>query len=132
MWLVLTGKHLLHWSLFLILSIVKFFRAFILKNISKRLLLKMSLYKKKFFQHQYQKQVKMFAFISWLVSCEVCIHSHTIFLRIYFFGMVINTKTLNTKYLLQLIKRRSKVQKTNISCEHALNLDQWKLFSEKL
>ena len=40
--------------------------------------------------------------------------------------------TLNTKYLLQLIKRRSKVQKTNISCELALNLDQWKLFSEKL
>ena len=40
MWLLLTRKHLC-WSLFLILSIAKFFRALILKNIYKRLLLKM-------------------------------------------------------------------------------------------
>ena len=35
-----------------------------------------------------------------------------------------------TKYLLELIKRRSKVQETNMSCERALNFDQWKTFSE--
>ena len=34
------------------------------------------------------------------------------------------------KYLLELIKRRSKVQENNISCEHDLNFDQWKTFSE--
>ena len=39
-WLLLTGKYLC-WSLFLILSIAKFLRAAILKNICERLLLKM-------------------------------------------------------------------------------------------
>ena len=44
MWQLLTRKHLC-WSLFLILSIAKFSRALILKNICKRLLLKMCLKK---------------------------------------------------------------------------------------
>ena len=39
------------------------------------------------------------------------------------------SETLNTKYL-ELIKRRSKVQEKNMSCERALNFDQWKTFSE--
>ena len=34
------------------------------------------------------------------------------------------------KYLLELIKRRSKVQEKNMSCERTLNFDQWKIFSE--
>ena len=34
------------------------------------------------------------------------------------------------KYLLELIKRRSKVQENNMPCEHDLNFDQWKTFSE--
>ena len=34
------------------------------------------------------------------------------------------------KYL-EFIKRRLKVQEKNMSCEHALNYDQWKTFSEK-
>ena len=72
--------------------------------------------KNRFFQHQHQKQVKMFVFISWLVSHEVCIHMQ------YFFGMVRNTP--NTEYPLGLVKRRSKVQEKNMSCEHALNFDQ--------
>ena len=38
-------------------------------------------------------------------------------------------KTPNTKYL-ELIKRRSKVQEKNMSCERALNFDQRKTFSE--
>ena len=43
-----------------------------------------------FFQHQYQKQVKMFPFNSRLVSHEVCIHIQ------YFFGVVRNKlQTLN-------------------------------------
>ena len=37
---IFTGKHL-HWSLFLIRNIAKFFRAPILKNFCERLLLKM-------------------------------------------------------------------------------------------
>ena len=39
------------------------------------------------------------------------------------------SETSNTKYL-ELIKRRSKVQEKNMSCERALNFDQWKTFSE--
>ena len=39
-------------------------------------------------------------------------------------------ETLNTKYLLDLIKRRWKVQETNMSCERALYFDQWKTFFE--
>ena len=36
----------------------------------------------------------------------------------------------NSKYILELAKRRSKVQEKNMSCERALNFDQWKTFSE--
>ena len=67
----------------------------------------------------------MFVFISWLVSQEVCIHIH-------FFVMVRNKlQTLNT-YLLQLIKRRSKVQENNKSCERALNLTNEKHFPKTI
>ena len=38
--------------------------------------------------------------------------------------------TTNNKYLLELIKRGSKVQEKNMSCEHGLNFDQWKTFSD--
>ena len=71
-------------------------------------------FKNRFFQYQYQKQVNMFVFISWLVSHEVWIHIQTIFLWCD-----------NTKYL-ELTKRRSKIQKNNMPCERALNFDQWK------
>ena len=57
-------------------------------------------------------------------------------LRQYFFGVMRNklhwttaSETSNTKYL-ELIKRRSKVQEKNMSCECGLNFDQWKTFSE--
>ena len=33
-------------------------------------------------------------------------------------------------YLLELIKRRSKVQEKKMSCERALNFEHWKTFSE--
>ena len=39
-------------------------------------------------------------------------------------------KTPNNKYLLVVFKRISKVQEKNMSCERALNFDQWKTFSE--
>ena len=45
---------------------------------------------KRLFQHQYQKQVKVFAFISWFVSHEVCIHIQS------FFGVVKNKLQTNT------------------------------------
>ena len=71
-----------------------------------------------FFQHQYQKQEKMFV------------------LRQYFFGVMRNklhwttaSETSNPKYL-EIIKRRSKVQEKNMSCERALNFGQWKTFSK--
>ena len=38
--------------------------------------------------------------------------------------------TRNNEQLLKLIKIRSKVQERNISCEGALNFDQWKTISE--
>ena len=51
------------------------------------------------------------------------------------FGIRCNTSLMDEKYtqynkcLLELIKRRSKVQKKNMPCEHALNFDKWKTFS---
>ena len=51
------------------------------------------------------------------------LYSHTIFL---YCG---EKWTQITKHLV-LIKRRSKVQDKNLSCERALNFDQWKAFSE--
>ena len=49
--------------------------------------------------------------------------SHTIFL---WCGEKLNPIT---KYL-DLIRKKSKVQETNMSYKHALNFDQWKIFSE--
>ena len=40
------------------------------------------------------------------------------------------SETSNTKKYLELIKRRSKVQEKDMSCERALNFDQWKTFPE--
>ena len=40
------------------------------------------------------------------------------------------TSFMRYKYLLELLKRRSKVQEKNMSCERGLNFDQWKTFSE--
>ena len=76
-------------------------------------------FKNRFFQHQYQKQAKMFVFTLWLVSHEVCIYLP------YYFSVVRNKLH---KYIQ--IKRRSKVQEKNISCDRALNFDQWKIFFE--
>ena len=71
-----TGKCLC-WRLFLILNISKFLRPPILKNICKRLLLKLYSWKLNFSTSK-QRLEKMYAsffdFISWLVSFEVCIY----------------------------------------------------------
>ena len=89
-WLFLTGNHLF-WSPFLILSIAKFLRAPILKNICEWLLLKICswtwekfkiIHDKNFtlktlFQHQYQKQVHDSYF---LIGSPWRLYSHTIFL----------------------------------------------------
>ena len=76
-------------------------------------------FKNRFFQHQYQKQAKMFVFTLWLVSHEVCIYLP------YYFSVVRNKLH---KYIQ--IKRRSKLQEKNMSCDRALNFDQWKIFFE--
>ena len=36
----------------------------------------------------------------------------------------------NNKHLQELVKRSSEVQEKDISCERALNFDQWKTFSK--
>ena len=50
-------------------------------------------------------------------------YSHAIFL---WYGV---KWSLNTKYL-ELIKRRTKFQEKNMSCERVLNFHQWKTFSK--
>ena len=68
--------------------------------------------------HDLVMPVKIFVFISWLFSLKVFIHIQ------HFLAVV--RKKLQTL----TIKRRSKVQENNMSCERALNFDQWKTFSE--
>ena len=53
-----------------------------------------------------------------------------VFIHIQYFFDRVFLAMPNTKYLLESIKRRSKVQERNMSCECALNFDQWKIFSE--
>ena len=62
------------------------------------------------------ENIYLFIFISvilWLVSFALCIYLQ------YFFDIVRNK-------LPELIKRRSKVQERNMSCERGLDFDQWK------
>ena len=106
-----------------------------MKNIWERLLLKMcsgNWEKLKFIHNGFWFYIKKQGFfninirnkfmigISWLVFHEVCIHVQ------YFFGVVRN----KLKLLLELNKRRSKVQGKNMSCERALDFDQWKTVNE--
>ena len=72
---------------------------------------------------QLKKKVKMLVFISWLVSFGVCI-------QIQYFCDVVRNKLQTINILLELIKRRSKVQEKNMSCERGLNFDQWKIISK--
>ena len=102
-----------------------------MRNICVRLLLKMCscnweklkfirsfnfLLKNRFFQHQYQKQVKMRLFLL-----------HDWFPMKFVFTYNISLVWWEIKF-----KRRSKVQENNMSCERALNFDQWKIFSKNL
>ena len=109
-----------------------------MKNICKRLLLKMCSWNEtgEKLKHSYsinytiRKQV-FSTFISeisenvyfdFMAGFSWSLYSDTIFLRCR------EKQTPNTTYLLELIKRRSKVQK-NMSWKRALNFDQWKKFS---
>ena len=60
-------------------------------------------------------------------SCEFCEIFKNTFGRLLLWTNA--SKTSNTKYL-ELIERRSKVQKKDMSCKRALNFDQRKTFSE--
>ena len=74
-----------------------------------------------------KKQVKMFVFISWKKQVKMLdyfmigflwsLYSDAIFL---WWG---EKWSPNNKYVFELIKRRSKVQYKNISCECGLNFD---------
>ena len=84
--------------------------------------------KSSFFQHEYQKKVKLLVFlfhVQFLYN-EFCICME------YFFGVVrnISFRTWSTKYVLQLTKGRSKNQQRNMSYERALNFSHWKMLSE--
>ena len=75
------------------------------------------------FQHQYQEQVKIFLFHDWspLKFVFIC--------NISLMWWEINSNP-NCKYILDLTKRRSKVQEKNMSRDRASNFDQWKAFSK--
>ena len=94
-----------------------------MKSICDRLLLKMCSWNwEKLIFFNINIGNKLMIGISWLVSHEVCIHGQ------YFFGVVRN----KLKLLLESNKRRSKVQEKNMSCERALNFDQWKTFPKTI
>ena len=135
MWLLLTRKHLC-WSLFLILSIVKFsehlfWRTFangcFWKCVDNKLFIKrinFALKNPDFFNINIRNKWKcLLLFHDWFPVKFLFIHIQ------YFFDTVFLTMP-NIKYLLELIKRRSKIQETNMSCERALNFDKSKTFSE--
>ena len=95
MWLLLTRKHLC-WSLFLILSIAKFFRALILKNICERLLLKMCLLNLFIKRINFTLKNPIFSTSMSETSENVCYNFMIGFMKFvfihiqYFFGMVRN------------------------------------------
>ena len=61
----------------------------------------------------------------YFMICFLCsLYSHTVFLRCG------EKYAPNSKYTLVLIKKGSKVQEKNMSCERALSFDQVKTFSE--
>ena len=78
-----------------------------------------------FLHHQYQRQVKMYVSLSlshdWL-PLEFVFTYNTSLMR----------WEINNKYLMELIKRRSKVKEKTISCWRALNFHQLKTFFETI
>ena len=74
-----------------------------------------------FLFHERKKSRSLFLFPDWFLLGLVFRYSTSVM------WWEINS---NNKYLLELIKRRSKVQENNMSCERGLNIDQWKAFSE--
>ena len=65
----------------------------------------------------------LFEFISLFVFFGVCIY-------VWYFFDAVRNRTSNRKYLLGLIKRRSKVYQKNMSCERTSNFDKLTIFSE--
>ena len=68
--------------------------------------------KNRIFQHQYQRY--LYLFHDWFPLEFVFVYNIS----------------LMYKFLLELIKSNSKVQEKNMTCERALNFDQWWTFSE--
>ena len=77
-----------------------------------------------FLLHDWFPMKFLFPYSIFLMGIEIINFKHEI--------SRVNQGSLNKCYLnfLELIKRRSKVQEKNVSCEHVLNFDQWKTFSE--
>ena len=91
----------------------------------------MTLDKKSIFQHQYQKQVKMYIsffyfMIDFLWGGGGCIYIHYLF---QFFDFVRN-KLQTANIYTRVNKKRSKIREKNMSWERALVFYQWKTFSE--
>ena len=76
--------------------------------------------KKTDFSKSTYENVNLFVSLLWLVSFGVAFIYKVFFWR----------WPQNNKYLLELIKRRSKLQEKNMPCKRALDFDQWKTFSE--
>ena len=112
-----------------------------MKNICERLLLKICSWnreKLKIVHKEFSPYIKKTQIFSTSISEtneSVCfyfvigfpwsLYSHAILSIFYTIKYIITTST-NTKYLLESIKRRSKVPEKNMSCERALKFDQWK------
>ena len=63
-----------------------------------------------------------------MFSCEFCKIFKNTFCTEHLWTTVSPSETSNTNYL-ELLKRRSKEQEKNMSCERVLNFDQLKTFS---
>ena len=74
------------------------------------------------FQYQYQREVKMYFSLFLFVILRL------VYFEVYIYIQYLLDVMRNK--LPKLIKRRSRVQEKNMSCEFTLNFDQWKTFSK--
>ena len=92
----------------------------------------MTLDKKSIFQHQYQKQVKMYISFFYFMIDFLWEGGGGVFTYTISFSSLtlweINSKRQIS--ILELIKKRSKIREKNMSWERALVFYQWKTFSE--
>ena len=82
--------------------------------------------KNRIFQQQYQGWVKMCIYLSIYIYIYIYLFHDWFPLEFVFIYSI----SLMYRNLQEFIKRKSKIQEKNMSCQHVLNFDQWKTFSE--